>query len=139
MTIRFMSWGRSMQKSRKSIKIQEKLALSWHKINYLPANPEKLQLRIINPRNVDTDNDNQHISVDGHVIDRMGEIKLLEVQIDDKLNFTSHISELCTTSSQKVRVLVRLRNLIPCNAKLSLLQVFCSAPSYLLPFNLALL
>ena len=33
----------------------------------------------------------------------MGEIKLLGVQIDEKLNFTSHsfISELCTKASQK--------------------------------------
>ena len=69
---------------------------------------------------VETDNDNQDISVDGHAIERMGEIKLLGVQIDEKLNFTSHISELCTKASQKVGVLVRLRNLIPCNAKLSL-------------------
>ena len=49
-----------------------------------------------------------------------GEIKLLGIQINSKLNFTSHVSELCTKASQKVGVLVRLRNLIPCNAKLSL-------------------
>ena len=77
---------------------------------------------MINPRNVDTDYDNIRISVDGRVIEKMGEIKLLGVQIYDKLNFTSRISELCTKASQKVglEVLMRLRNLIPCNAKLSL-------------------
>ena len=48
------------------------------------------------------------------------EMKLLGVQIDEKLNFISHISELCTRASQKVGVLVRLSNLIPCNAELSL-------------------
>ena len=35
-------------------------------------------------------------------------------------NFTKHISETCTKASQKVGVLVRLRNLIPCQAKLIL-------------------
>ena len=30
--------------------------------------------------------------------------------------YYSHISELCTKASQKVGVLMRLRNLIPCNA-----------------------
>ena len=55
-----------------SIKIQGEQALSWYKNNYLPANPEKLQLLIISQRNVDTDNDNQGISVDGHVIERTG-------------------------------------------------------------------
>ena len=112
--------GKKHVEVAQSIKTQGEQALSWYKNNYLSANPEKFQLLIINPRNVDTDNDNQHISVDGHVIERIGEIKLLGVQIDDKLDFTSHIRELCTKASQKVGVLVRLRNLIPCNAKLSL-------------------
>ena len=103
-----------------SIKIQGEQALPWYKNNYLSANPEKFQLLIINTRNVDTDNDNHDISVDGHAIERMGEIKLLGVQIYEKLSFTGHISELCTKASQKVGVLVRLRNLIPCNAKVSL-------------------
>ena len=36
------------------------------------------------------------------------------------LNFVGHVSELCTRASQKVGILVRLQNLIPCNAKLML-------------------
>ena len=36
----------------------------------LSANPVKFQLLTINTRNVDTDNYNQDISVDGHVIER---------------------------------------------------------------------
>ena len=69
---------------------------------------------------VNTESDNQSSSVEGQVIERTGEIRLLGVQIDDKRNCTGHISELCTEASQKCGVLVRLRNLIPCNAKLSL-------------------
>ena len=100
--------------------IQGEQAISWYKNNYLSANPKKFQLLTINPRNVHTDNDNQDISVAGHAIERMGKIKLIGVQINEKLSFTGHIRELCTKASQKVGVLVRLRNLIPCNAKLSL-------------------
>ena len=48
-----------------SIKIQGEQALFWYKNNYISANPEKFQLLTINPRNVDTNNDNQDISVDG--------------------------------------------------------------------------
>ena len=35
-------------------------------------------------------------------------IKLLGVHIDDNLNFTEHISKLCTKTSQKVGVLSHL-------------------------------
>ena len=47
-------------------------------------------------------------------------MKLLGVYIDEEFNFAGHISELCTIASQKVGMLVRLRNFIPCNAKLML-------------------
>lgn len=70
-----------------SIKIHGEKALSWYKNNYLSTNPEKFQLLTINPRNVDKDNDNQSFSVDGHTIKRMGEIRLLGVQIDEKIEF----------------------------------------------------
>ena len=48
-------------------------------------------------------------------------IKLLAVHIDENLNFTEHIIKLCVKASQKVGVLSRLRNWIPCKAKLLLL------------------
>ena len=55
----------------------------------------------------------------------LGRKKLLDgrngpfgVEIDDKLNFTTHISNICIKASQRVGVLLRLRNLILCKAKL---------------------
>ena len=41
------------------------------------------------------------------------QIKLLGVYIDENLNFAGDISDLFSRTSQKVGVLVRLRNLIP--------------------------
>ena len=64
--------GKKHVEVAQSIKIQGEQALSWYKNNYLSANPESFRLLIINPRNVDTDNDNQRISVDGHVIEKWG-------------------------------------------------------------------
>ena len=52
------------------------------------------------------------------------QIRLLGVNIDNNLNFTSHISDICAKASQKVGVLLRLKNLIPCNAKLLLYKSF---------------
>ena len=44
-----------------SIKNQGEQAPSWYKNNHLSANPERFQLLTINPRDVDTDNDDQDI------------------------------------------------------------------------------
>ena len=48
------------------------------------------------------------------------DLKLLGVTLDDELSFSTHISDICKKASKKVGVLVRLRNMIPREAKLQL-------------------
>ena len=66
----------------------------------------------------DSDKQTEALRIEDQIIINTSQIKLLGVEIDDKLNFTSHISNICIKASQKVGVLLRLRNLIPCKAKL---------------------
>ena len=51
-------------------------------------------------------------------------IALLGVAIDDELNFTKHINNVCTKAARKERVLMRFRNLIPTEAKLRIFKAF---------------
>ena len=60
------------------------------------------------------------MNIGNYDIRKTEQMKLLGVYIDENLNFAGHISELCMRASQKVGMLVRLRNLILCNAKLML-------------------
>ena len=92
--------------------------MSWYRDNFLLANTEKFQCLTINPRNIDSDKQTEALQIEDQIIANTSQIKLLGVEIDDKLNFTSHISNICIKASQKVGVLLRLRNLIPCKAKL---------------------
>ena len=48
------------------------------------------------------------------------EIKLLGINIDHRLSFTNHISEICKKTSRRVGVVMGLRKLTPTNAKLAL-------------------
>ena len=48
------------------------------------------------------------------------DLKLLGVTLDDELSFSARISDICKKASKKVGVLVRLRNMIPREAKLQL-------------------
>ena len=45
-------------------------------------------------------------------------LELLGVTIDCGLNFNLHISDVCKKGSQRIGVIMRLRNLIPTEAKL---------------------
>ena len=80
------------------------------------ANPDKFQSLNINPWKLDKDKRHKMLNINDLDIANMELIKLLGVHIDDNLNFTEHVSKLCTKASQKVGVLSRLGNLIPCKA-----------------------
>ena len=54
----------------------------------------------------------------GVKIEQPQNTKLLGINIYSDLNFSNHISDLCKRTSQQIRVLTRLRNLIPASAKL---------------------
>ena len=63
---------------------------------------------------------NLTISIQGNEIQATEKLNLLEVTIDSKLNFNYHINNVCKKASQRIGVLLRLKNLIPTEAKLLL-------------------
>jgi hypothetical protein len=63
-----------------------------------------------------------HLKVDHEEIEQKTLLKLLGVNIDDKLSFSEHIKSISVKSSQKISVLMRLKNLIPEKAKLHLFK-----------------
>ena len=120
--------GTDFSTVRNSLEMEGQKAASWYKDNYLLANRDKFQALTINPRNVDTNSQSRNIHIDGQVINNTDHIKLLSVYIDESINFSTHISQLSKKASRKVGVLMRLRNLIPCSAKLTIYK------SSILPF-----
>ena len=112
--------GPNLVTVKDSLEEHGKQAMSWYDENYLQANPDKFQTFTINPRNVSSNQQNQDIVLNGKVVKNNDQIELFGVKVDDGLNFSNHISELCKKASRKVGVLTRLRNLIPCSAKLTI-------------------
>ena len=106
------------------LKAQGQLASTWYKNNFLLANTDKFQFLTVNPRKLDMEKRDVSLDIEGDDIRKSDKIKLLGVHIDENLNFTSHISDICTKGSQKVGVIMRLRKLIPCSAKSVLYKSF---------------
>ena len=50
----------------------------------------------------------------------MESLKLLGVTVDSRLNVSEHVNSVCEKASQRIAVLMRLRNVIPIKAKLQL-------------------
>ena len=93
----------------------------WYRANLLHANPKKYQVLVMTPRNVDKEaKDECTLAIDNQKLKPTANLRILGVNIDDKLSFTEHISDICKKVSKKIGVLARLRNLISSKTKLQL-------------------
>jgi hypothetical protein len=60
------------------------------------------------------------VETNGIKIESSDCIRLFGVDINNKLKFNEHVSNICTKASQLVGVLMRMKNMIPTRAKLQL-------------------
>ena len=63
-----------------------------------------------------------NLNLNGKIIRTSDSLKILGVTLDNKLNCNEHINDVCNKASQRVGVIMRLRNLIPTMAKLVLFK-----------------
>ena len=76
--------------------------IKWFNVNYFKMNAAKCQLLITNHDN------NVSTIIDGQVIHNSKSVKLLGVCVDNKLDFTEHVSNICKKVSKKLHALQRV-------------------------------
>ena len=109
------------------------IIIKWYNIIcttlFLAANPAKFQVLFLGRKESNT----IEFKVEDIVLKSTNSVKLLGVVIDCKLNFNRHIEKLCSTASQKVKALFRIRPFldISCAKQLCnsyILSTFCYCP-----------
>ena len=80
--------------------------MNWFNDNYFKMNTDKCHLLITNHEN------DVSAIVGSKVIQRSKSVKLLGVHIDNKLDFSEHISNICNKVNQKVHALRRISHFI---------------------------
>ena len=88
-------------------------------------NPDKCKSILINRKGQNLNP--QDILIDGKKIESEKSVKLLGINIDDKLNFEEHISTLCKRASAQLNALIRLRNYIGKEEKKAIINSFIYA------------
>ena len=58
------------------------------------------------------DHTDERITVDNQQIKVVLSVKLLDLQLDDKLNFNLHISNICKSAANQLDALIRLKKFI---------------------------
>ena len=91
--------------------------LNWFKINEMKPNCDKCHLIIANTNQVS-------VNIDMEVIDSSNSVELLDVEIDNKLNFNDHVSCVCKKGNQKLFALARISKYLSHNKLKLLMKTF---------------
>ena len=85
-------------------------AFHWYKINGLKANPEKFQVMILGKTSR-----KYNFKVGDIEIKKKDQINLLGVNLDSKLTFSKHVSDICDRVNNQLKVIKRFRNIVSSN------------------------
>ena len=94
----------------KILESESELVMDWFNKNKMVVNPDKFQAIIFDKRKMD--NIDERITVDNQQIKVVSSVKLLAVQLDDKLNFNLHIGNICKSAANQLNVLIRLKKFL---------------------------
>ena len=100
-----------------SLSKNEEKASDWYEDNKLKGNYSKYRTMTVQNKREIT---NPTMSIQGSEIESTEKPKLLGVTVDSKINFNHHTNNVCKKASQMIGALVRLKNLIPTEARLQL-------------------
>ena len=84
-------------------------AMQWFESNNMKANADKFQLMFLNRHNAYLD---KPLQINMCTIRASSNITILGVEIDNKLNFESHINEICNKTSKQINALKRMKHFL---------------------------
>ena len=98
------------------------VALNWFNENKMIVNPGKFQVIIIDKRKrVHT---NEIFKIGSKEIKDTSQVKLLGVEIDNKLNIERHINRFCKSAANQLYALIRLKRFLGFQEKKALVNSF---------------
>ena len=86
---------------------ESEVITDWFKKNQMIVNLDKFQVIIIDKKK--GDHTNKNIAIDNKQIKSVPSVELLGIQLDDKLNFSQHTSNICKSASNQLNALIRLK------------------------------
>ena len=116
----------------KILESESEVVIDWFKINKMVVNPDKFQAIILDKRK--RDHTDEHITVDNQQIKVVSSVKLLGQQLDDKLNFNLHISNICKSAANQLNALIRLKKFMNFEEKKILINSYFMANFNYCPF-----
>ena len=96
------TFAKNVETSISVLAFESVIAIDWFETNKIIVNLGKFQSIII-----DKDHTKESLEIGDKVIEASPLVKLLGVQIDDKLNFNLHITNICRSAANQLHALIR--------------------------------
>ena len=90
------------------------VVLCWFKVNEMKSNNDKCHLIVAK-------HDNVSVTINDEIIEGEESVKLLGINIDNRLTFSEHVTNLCQKGNQKLHALARISKFL-CKEKLRLIM-----------------
>ena len=90
----------------KKLESEINIAIDWFLKNELIINPDKFQVIFLDRKKYNLRN--IPLTIENQAIDSVPSADLLEIHLDDKLNFNLHISNVCRSAENQLNVLTKL-------------------------------
>ena len=98
-------WCRSLVEAQREIENRSAMIINWFEIDGMKMNPEKCHVIALEILKTD---DNFTVQIGNASITPECDVTLLGITLDDKLDFTCHISKICKEATNKINVLLRM-------------------------------
>ena len=95
------------------------IAIKWFHDNYMKANPSKFQAICFSKSNLSMD-----IKIAQNTIKTEHNVKLLGVELDNKLSFIPHVTQICKKAARQVNAMCRISKNLDYDSKMKIYESF---------------
>ena len=117
-------WHNDLDDLRFNFAYGSKIAIEWFQENHMKVNVSKFQSIILKPKGAISD---VEFHVSAHSLKSVSSVKLLGVQIDERLSFDDHISTLCANASHQISALRRIVKYLTLENRMSIYNAFIAS------------
>ena len=102
--------AKTVTKLKSTLQFESEVIINWFKNNKMIVNLEKFQAIILDKQKHGYSNET--IKFDNKTVETVSSVRLLGIQLDDKLNFSLHVSNICKSAANQLSALIRLNNFL---------------------------
>ena len=121
----FSAFAESVSKLINILQSESEVITDWFRKNQMIVNTGKFQVIKIDKN--EGDHTNENVVIYNRQIKTVPSVELLGIQLDEKLNFNPHISNICKSAANQLNSLIRLQKFLSFEEKKILINSYFMA------------